>query len=200
MTKIGRWLYILAGVLALGSCTQETPVDFPPLTFVRYQPIYLNVSSIEFVNEYKSPMKSPYVEHLMPYSPEEAMRIWVKDRIRAVGSNKILQVIIKDGSVVASELHKDSSWEDFFTVDLDRRYDAKLDVELRIYGTESALSEASVHVKSDSSMTLSENASAWRQNAMYRQMIGQMMEKVNAELEKNIFTYMGNHINYSQNP
>jgi hypothetical protein len=198
--SIRKWLFIVFGVLAISSCSDESPVDFPPLTFVRYQPIYLNVSSIEFVNEYKSPMKSPYAEHLMPYSPEDGMRIWVKDRIRAVGSEKILQVIIKDASVVATELHKDSSFEDFLTVDQDRKYDAKLDVELRIYGSASALSEANASVKGKRSITMSENASAWRRNAMFRQMIGEMMEGVNAELEKNIFMYMGNHINYSQNP
>ena len=76
---------ILLGALALGSCSDESPVDFPPLSFTRYQPIYLNVSRVEFVNEYKSPLRPPNVEHLMPSSPEDAMRIWVNDRIRAVG-------------------------------------------------------------------------------------------------------------------
>jgi len=200
ITSLRKLLLIALSALALNACSDENTVDFPPLAFVRYQPIYLNVSSIEFINEYKSPMRTPYVEHLMPYSPEDAIRIWVKDRIRAVGSEKMLQVIIKDASVVVSELHKDNSIEDFFTIDQDRRYDTKLEVELRIYGTASALSEANVIVKEKRSMTMSENASAWRRNQLFRQMIGEMMNTVNAELEKNIFMYMGNHINYSQNP
>lgn len=188
-------------LLMLSSCVGDgSPVDFAPLTFVRYQPIYLNVSTIQFVNEYKSPMQPPYVEHLMPYSPEDAMRIWVKDRIRAVGPEKSLQIIIKDASVKATELHKDSSIEDFFTIDQDRRYDAKLEVELRIYGSASALSEANVSVKAARSITMSENASVNRRNAAFREMIASMMENVNAELEKNMYQYMGNYINYSQNP
>ncbi|MFW0776521.1 MAG: hypothetical protein ACN2B6_02230 [Rickettsiales bacterium] len=195
-----KWLLGIFAAFMLTSCSSEHPVDFPPLSFARYQPIYLNVSRIEFVDEYKSPLTSPYVEHLMPYSPAEAMRIWAKERLRAIGPDKVLQIIIKDGSVVATELHKDSSIADFFTIDQDRRYDAKLDVELRIYGHESALSEANVHVKAARSVTLSENASAWRRSAAQRAMIGEMMEGVNAELEKNMFLYMGRHINFSQNP
>jgi hypothetical protein len=173
-------------------------VDFPPLSFKRYQPIYLNVASIEFVDEYKSPMRSPHVEHLMPYSPAEAMRIWVKDRIRTTGSDRVLQVIIKDGRVTASQIHKDSSIEDFFTIDQDRRYEAALDVEMRVYGGQSALSEANVVVKATRAMTMSENASVWRRNYEFRKMIYEMMEAVNAELEKNIHQYMANHVNYTQ--
>lgn len=201
ISTLKKFAIAACAMLMLGSCSHDdSPVDFKPLTFVRYQPIYLNVSTIEFVQEYKSPMKAPYVEHLMPYSPEDALRIWVKDRIRPVGPEKSLQVIIKDASVTATELHKDSSFEDFFTIDQDRRYDAKLEVEMRIYGSASALSEASVSVKAARSVTMSENASVYRRNAIFRQMIAELMETVNAELEKNMYQYMGNYINYSQNP
>lgn len=191
---------LLFCALALSSCGDEGPVDFPPLTFVRYQPIYFNVASIEIVNEYKSPMRSPNVEHLMPYSPEDAMRIWVKDRMRAMGADKVMQIVIKDASVVAVEIHKDNSIEDFFTIDQDRRYDAKLDVEFRIYGNSSALSEANMHLKVQKSITMSENVSQWRRNLLFRQMIGELMENANAELEKNIYTYFPGYVNYSQNP
>jgi hypothetical protein len=203
MPTLPRLRLLLAAIAAftLSSCGYDnSPVDYPPLSFVRYQPIYLNVSSIEYAPEYRSPMRSPNVEHLMPYSPEDALRVWMKDRIRAVGPDKILQVIVKDGSVVASQIHKDNSIEDFFTVDQDRRYDGILDLELRIYGDKSALSEANVQVRVTRSFTMSENASVARRQAAFRQMIGEMMEQVNAELEKNIYQYMGNHINYSYNP
>ncbi len=199
-TTLKRLVLAACAAFGLTSCASESPVDFPPLSFLRYQPIFLNVTSIEFVDEYKSPMRSPYVEHLMPYSPADAMRIWVKDRIRAVGPDKVLQVIIKDGRVTASQIHKDSSIEDFFTVDQDRRYEAALDVEMRIYGSDGAMSEASVVVKATRSITMSENASVWRRNYEFRKMIFEMMEAVNAELEKNIYQYMGGHINYSRMP
>lgn len=195
-----RWLFILLGTLALSGCGDTSPVDFPPLGFTRYHPIYLNVSRVEFVTEYKSPLRPPYVEHLMPYSPEDAMRIWVKDRIRAVGPDKFLQVIIKDASVIATELQKTSGVEQLLSLDTDRRYDATLEVEMRIYGYESALSEANVRAKATRSFILSESAGAWQRSSVFRQMVGELMQGINAELEKNMFQYMGGHINYSQNP
>lgn len=194
---------IAAGIalLFIGACSGDgSPVDFPPLTFTRYEPIFLDVSNIEIVDEYKSPTQPPYVEHLLPYSPAEAMRIWVKDRLRAIGSSKSLQVIIRDGSVKATELHKDNGIEDFFTIDQDYRYDAVLEVELRIYEYGSPLSKANVSTTVRKSITMSENAGAQRRNGIFRKLIADMMDQANAELERNMFLYMGNYISYSQNP
>lgn len=199
-----RWLkpflFSLCSLLALASCSDTGPVDFPPLSFNRYQPMYLNVSSIEVVEEYKSPQRPPYVEHLIPYSPADAMGIWVKDRLRAVGSDKQLQVIIKEGSVVVNQLKNDRSLKDLLTIDQDKRYDAKLEVELRIYGPESAISLASVSAKAHRSVTMSENASLNQRNVVFRNLITDMMDSVNAELEMNMYRYMADYINYSQNP
>lgn len=193
------WLGIMFAALLVSSCQSDSPVDFAPMTFTRYHPIFMDVSSIEIVEEYKSPLRPPYVEHLLPYSPAEAVNIWVRDRLRAIGLEKTMQVIIREGSVKSTLLHKDNSIEDFLTIDQDYKYDTKLEVELRIYGS-GAMSEASVSVKADKSITISENASVYRRNALFRQMIRELMEKVNAELEKNIYMHLSGYINYSQNP
>lgn len=191
---------LLCAALAAAGCQSEGPVESPPLTFKRFQPIYMDVASIVYVDEYQSTFAPPNVEHLMPYSPAEAMRIWVKDRIRAVGGSKTLQVIIKDGSVVEVPLRKDSKTEDLFALNRDKRYDAKLSVEMRVYGDESAISESSVSVSASRSITIPENASASKRDFLYRQMITQLMETVNAELEKNIFQYMANNVSFSHSP
>lgn len=195
-----KLLGIFFATLLLAGCSSDSPVEFPPLTFIRYQPIYMDVASIEFIEEYKSSFAAPHVEHLMPYSPAEAMRIWVKDRLRAVGGDKTLQVIIKDGSVVSVPIKKDSKMQEAIALNRDKRYDAKLSVELRVYGSESALSESNVVVSATRSITISEKASANRRDFLYRQMISELMETTNAELEKNIFLYMSKNISYSQSP
>lgn len=192
-------LCLIVGMGTLAACTKNT-VRFPPLSFTRYHPIYLNVSNIEFVEEYKSPLGAPNVEHLMPYSPFEAIKIWTKDRIRAVGNDKFLQIIIKDGSVKEAPLSTPEGIKGLLTISQDRRYDAILDVELRIYGGNRAMSDANVHVIAKRSITMSEDASAYTRDAEFRRMIADMMMTMNAELEKNMYQHMGSYINYSQNP
>lgn len=187
-------LYIVAAIaLLLTGCGNE-PVEYKPLTFTQYQPIYMAVSSIEIVEEYKSPMHPPYIEHLIPYSPVEALRIWAHDRLRTVGGNKTMQIIIRQGDVTATDLNSGG-----LSLGSNRRYDARLEVELRIYG-QGVISEASAYVNATRSMTLPGNAGDGTRNRAFRKLIADMMEEVNAEMERNLFQYMGNYISFSQSP
>ncbi len=200
-----RTIFILS-ILLLTGCSGggSSPVEYPPLAFKQYQPIYMAVSSIEIIEEYKPPQRPPHVEHLMPYSPAEATRIWVRDRLRTTGSSKTMQVIIHDGSVLATDTTPPSPSTSWLPNTLrpsrsDRRYDAKLEVEMRIYN-QGVLSEASIFITATRSITLPGSASKDTMNAAFRKMISDMMESFNAETEKNMFMYMSNYISYSQSP
>lgn len=192
-------------LLPLAGCTfvgASSPVDYKPLSFKHYQPIYMAVSSIEIVEEYKSPMRPPYVEHLMPYSPAEAIRVWVRDRLRTTGSTRTMQVIVHDGGVMATSLSQSTVGKYTSWLPLsggNRRYDAKLEVEMRVYDR-GVISEASIFATATRSITLPEDSSSGARNAAFRKMIGDMMEAFNAEMEKNMFMYMANYISYSQSP
>jgi hypothetical protein len=144
-------------------------------------------------------MHEPNVEHLLPISPAEGMRTWIKDRIRSVGINNTLQVVIKDASVVGVELPVKDSLTGAFSAGPDKRYDARLEVEMRIY-TSGAMSEASVVVVSTQSNTISKKATVEERKAIFMGMLYQMMEAANAELEKQIFKYFPRYIVYAQTP
>lgn len=198
MPKIFR-LIPLVFAFVLASCQPANEHIPQELTFARYQPIFINVSKIQIIDDYKPPMAAPNVDHLIPYSPSDAMHVWVKDRLRAVGYDKTLQVIIKDGSVILSKLPSKGGVEGFLTDSQDRQYDANLVVELRIYGT-SAMSEASIQITSHQMVTMRERASVQEREAIFRRMIFRLMDGANAQLEKNIQQYFGSYVNYSMNP
>jgi len=196
-----RWSRILVsfGALLIAGCSSPELPNHPPLTFTQYQPIYMAVSSVEFVQDYKSPMKPPYVENLMPYSPAEAMQIWVRDRLKTGGGTKTMKVIVKDGSVKAVQLPTGSGIKGFLTIEQDRRYDARLAVEMRIYGN-SPIAEADIEANANRSVTMSEDASVAERDDVFRKLIADMMADMNAELEKDLYQYMSNYISYSQTP
>ncbi len=183
--------------LLLLACEHPGPPAPGEPSFTRYQPIYLHVGSIDLVEEYQSPMKPPNVEHLIPYSPSDAMHIWIKDRLRAVGAENSLQVIIKDASVISTLLPESGGIGGIITLSHDRRYDARLEVEMRIYAGDDAMSKASIDVVATRSVTINEKASLAERSAIFRKMIFDLMESMNAELEKNMYQYFGNYINYS---
>jgi hypothetical protein len=193
---IFRTLGCILVALALTSCEYIEPSMPAPLNFKRYQPIVLDVGEIQFIEEYKSPMRDPYVEHRLPYSPAEAIRIWVRDRIRASGNEKSLQVLIRDARVVATPLEKSGGIFGSMGLTQDTRYDMSLFVEMRIYGRDTAMSLSSVQASSKRSIVLNDSISLHEREVRFRRMIAEAMEGVNAELEKNIFTYFGENITY----
>lgn len=194
------WLRVIAATFILAACQNAPRIDKQPLSFSQYAPIHMAVSNIEVVNEYQSPMHLPYVEHLIPYSPAEAMEIWTRQRLRAVGLENTLQVIIKNGAVTVTQLPLKEGWREFFTGNPDKRYDGVLEVELRVYGSTGALSLANVTAKVSRSVIINEKASVQERDAIFRKMITDMMTMLNAQLEKTMFMYMSNYISFSHNP
>jgi hypothetical protein len=184
--------------LLLTACIEAAapPRGIPPLNFRQFQPIYFNVKQIDVVEEYRSPMRAPNVEHDMHYTPADVVHIWTRDRLRATDGNKTMQVVIKDASVIEKQLNTETS---MFSDDITRRYDARLDIDIRIYG-DGALSEANVNVVANRSLSIPESMSARAVEVAYYHMLKEMMTLANAELEKNMYKHLGAYINYSVSP
>lgn len=196
MTKLSNFFLTLSVLLVVAGCATPTLPPTLSLNFAQSPVINVNVANIEVVEAYKYPFRAPNVEHLMPYSPADAMAIWVKDRLHAVGSDKLLQITIVDASVIASDLPKTKGVQGLFTVDQDKKYDARLEVEMRIYG-DAALSEADTSVAVTRSITIPENANVNYRKEVYIQLIQDMMKTMNGKLENNMLNYMRNYINIS---
>ena len=63
-------LFIFVLFLPLAGCdTPNLENSLPELTFKHQSVIHLDVESIQIINEFKMPFKSPNVEHLVPVSP-----------------------------------------------------------------------------------------------------------------------------------
>ncbi len=187
-----------SALLLVSACEGNVPAG-PSLNFKRYQPIYMNVATIKVVEDYQSPSRAPNVEHLMPYSPADAVHIWVKDRLRSTAQDKTLHVVIKDASVIDTTPAEPDGFAGVFSIGQTHNYKARLEIEFRIYG-EAALSEASINIVATRDMSMSGSASAATRNLHFREMIFDMMTVVNAELEKNIFEHLGAYVNFSMNP
>ncbi len=131
------WLRSITVALCLGlslaACESPLPaVEYPELRFSHLPVINLDVASIEVIEEFRSPLQPPHVEHDLPMAPARAMKNWAKDRLRAVGKHGIAKFIIKDASVTAEALAKKKGLKAAFTLDQAARYDARLEARLEI--------------------------------------------------------------------
>lgn len=193
-------ILMLLTLLPLSACEETRVVQHPPLSFAQYLPIHMNVAEIEIIERYKPPHELPYVEHLIPYSPTEAVEIWAKQRLRAVGIRGKLEIIITDGPVTVHNLPHEQHWSSLFTGLPDKRYDAKVRVEMRIYMPGRAVSKANVEASAKRSIVVNDSATPLQRSAAHRRMINDLMTILNAQLEVNMFKYMAEHISFSHNP
>lgn len=181
----------------LGACTDGAPaprLDAP--SFAASTPISFTIRDVQVREEYKSPLAPPNVEHFFPATPAESVKQWVAERIRTTGHERTLEVVIKDASVIEVPLPRTEGFKGIFTKDQALRYDASLVVELRMYGPESALAEASTEVRVTRSDTVGEDASPAAREQLFWRMNNELMQALNAELEKNIYQYFGPYLDY----
>lgn len=191
--RISRLIALLP--LALAACAPPAPAHYAPPSFAQLQPFNLDVATVNVVAEYKASVEPPHVEGLFTVTPGEAMRQWIKDRIHGVGSDNTLTIIIKDASVTETNLPPHQG-PGTFTYENGKRYDARLEVEMRIYGGDSAISEASTNAVATRSDTLPANASLADKRALFDRMTSELMNVMNAQLEKNIYTYFNGYLRY----
>jgi len=190
-------ILILAIMLALTGC-QNAPQGFTasPFNFEMNQsaPIRVNVAQIIIIENYKPPMRTPFVEHEFPVIPANAVRKWVSTRLRASGTSGVLEVLIEDASVKEVPLIKTEGIKGLFTNDQDARYDAKLNITFRIFTGTQAISNASADVKISRSRTISEQTTVNERQAIYHQMVSEMMLDFERESNARFASYFAPYV------
>ena len=180
--------------LAAASCrAPPEPPDFPPIRFVDAGPIRLDVGRIAVVEEYRPPLAAPNVEHVFPVQPAAAVAQWARDRLRAVGADGRAELVIRDASVVEVALRKTTGLRGVLTTDQSERYDASIEVELRIIdglnrrrGHATAIAKRSRTVPEDITMTGREKV--WY--AMTRAMMKAIDQALQRQIRKGLAAFV----------
>ncbi len=195
MTALLRGNWLVVAVLLLAACTEPPPpTRFPQLTYAHHGSFALDVSEIEVVDAYQSPLRPPNVEHLMPVTPAAVARQWADDRLRAAGSSGRRAVFtIDNAAVTETTLRRQSGIRGALTVDQSERYDATLAVRLEIFdiagrrvGTVDANAERSRSVPED--ITLAAREKIWFS------ITESLANDLNAELDRAIPQFLGQYL------
>lgn len=194
--NVSRPAVFVALVIAAGLAGCETPVPkpvFPDLTYGHLPPIRLKVARIEVVPAYVSPAKKPNVEHLFPVAPAVAAARWLRDRLQAVGGRGLVRATVLQGGVVEVPLEKTTGLRGVFTVDQSERYDAVLEVRIRIIredGSEAAM----VTSRAERSRTVAEDITPYAREKIWFAMTEAMLNDLNAQLERQIRTHFTGYL------
>jgi len=181
----------LAFGLALAAC--QAPVPAPPITpigFAQYAPIAFDVGQVLVENRYAAPMGPPHVEHLAPTPPEQALRRWVADRLRAAGRDGLLRVVVRDARIVEVPLQTTQGLQGRFRTEQAARFDGRMEVELVGEGPGRRFQGSTVAVV-ERSVTIPEDASPYVRERALNDVVAEMMRDLNYRLETGALSNLG---------
>lgn len=180
---------VTAQLAACSSASVAQQRQAQGFSFQQQGPIMLDVAEIEVVDDYTAPMKEPNVEHLIPMSPADAVRLWAADRLKADGTVGRARVVIRDAAVKEVPLQRTEGVRGWFTKDQSERYEGTLSVEVQVEGPGGYTGFTSVAVAR--STTVPEDVSlAEREKAMLalvQSMAADLDAQLDAAIKSNLF-------------
>jgi len=179
----------LIAMTVLSACetTVSSPV-IPELSFKHLPALKFAVGRIETVENYRSPLRPPNVEHLFPTPISAALRRWSDDRLKAEGGTNVMHVIIEDASVVLEELETNKDLEGLFTTEQAERVDARIQVRIEITD-ENGTVLAFTNTEAVRSRTTPENVSLSERDQIYNDLTMVLMNDFNTSQEQSIRRY-----------
>lgn len=90
----------------------------------------LNVAEVQVISAYAAP---PDAEAAVPFAPKQALELWAKTHVRAVGRRGQARIVIRDASITARRVERrEGRYQDMFRRHPFERYEAVLELELQI--------------------------------------------------------------------
>lgn len=195
-----RFLLLGLGATALAAPLLSACGTPPPaatqaeLRWTHLPPITLAVQDIGVETLYVQPRRDPNVEHLMPLTPEMAIRTWVADRVKTSGVGIYsLRVVIEEGSVIEVPLQTTQGVKGFFTTEPDLRYEAKATVVVQLLNPDGSV-KVQTRQTAWRTKSISEKASLTDRERAWFELIESLMQDLNPALENGIRQYFGDAV------
>lgn len=173
-------LALATPLLAALPAAAQSIVDFSAR-----EPIVLDVASIEVESQYVAPMAAPNIDHELPLTPSDAVRLWASTRLKAGGPQGKARIIIKDASVKEIDLDRTKGIKGWFTKDQSQKYEGKFAVEIVVDGTARGFS-GSVSAAVARSTTVAEDVTLAQREKTMTDLVRDLAGDLDVELDKSI--------------
>lgn len=122
-------LALTTGVL-IGCASEYETFAPPPIDYSDRAPLRLAVESVTVESAYRPLREPPYVDHLLPVSPEAATQALLEQRLQAAGGDNQLIAVILDASVEEEPLETTGGVRGYLTTESAARLVGRLKVRV----------------------------------------------------------------------
>lgn len=176
---------IAALALAATACSTPsmTTDPLPELTFVHRPTIGLNVATLDIDSAYTSPAGPPNVEQRFPVPPEEALKRWARDRLRALGTAGTSRFTVLTAAVTEEPLPKTKGFLGAFAIEPGSRYTVTIEAQLEVNeGGQRAVASARV----SRAQSMDQGASAEERERFWYDLTKSTMDVFDEQMERAI--------------
>jgi hypothetical protein len=183
--RASAFAIMAAMAVTLAGCTSHPAPRLEPLRFEQLGTVAFDAATVQIVDEYRSPMTAPNVEHRAPTPLMEATHRWVAEHFHATGTSGTIQVIIRDARMIETQLPRTEGVAAVFTTDQSQRYDGRL--EIRITG-QSPRTGFSGYVQATAarSATVAEDISLAAREQAWNMMVQTLISDVSVQLDRGL--------------
>ena len=189
--RFGKFSRAIACAALVGACaTLPDGSGPPPISFGEMPPLAFDVGRIEIDDRYRSPAAAPNVEHLLAEPPAAAVRVWVRDRLRAAGGGGALRVVLRRADVVETRLGSAGGLRGLLTTEQTERYDATIDLSLEITDLAGEV-RSRINAEVRRSRTIAEDVSVNERRTIWHELVRALAENMDRTLEERIRAHFG---------
>ena len=160
------------------------------ITFEHKSKIPLNVQSIDMTDAFREGPLTTDIEKELPITPQEALTIWVQERLSAQGADGHMQVQVMQASVEKEEIQVDGGLMGFFKNEQDKKLTARLKVRIT-YASKGRRQQSYVDTEVSRSRTFAEKMSLNDREAAEIELISSLIADFDVRAEESIYKHMG---------
>jgi hypothetical protein len=192
MISSRRDFLMLAGAavpaIALAGCANApTPPRLPPISYASHGRFTLEAERLEIVQEYQAPLAPPNVEHLFAQRPDDTLKRWANERLAVTGrGERFARFVILDARVTETQLPRETGVRATFTNEQAQRYDGRIEVGVELRQLRGNFRDGYATAAATRTRSVAENITLNDREHVWYEMVEQMMNDINAELDRQI--------------
>lgn len=194
---IGTKYFVLAISLLLTACsTPDRPQSFPDVTFEHLRQLQVDAARIDIEQLYKSPLRSPNVEHLSPLSFRKAINTWSARRfVTNVNSPNHILISVKESSITSKALPMNTGISGALKKEQEFEYESVLDMTLQLVSPNGTVL-ADVASRIWQQRTVTEGLSQYEQRMVWLEMVEGAVNELDRQLETRLRQNFSDYIRF----
>lgn len=186
-----RFVFSAAALAGLAGCnTAPPPPAYPALTYGHKGVFRFAAERIEIDTEWSPPLRRPNIDHEVPMTPSETLQRWGKDRLLAAGgAERYVRFVVREASLVETELPRTQGVRGALTTDQAQRYDLVLAAAVEMRQARGGLVEATAEARTSRFRTVAEGISLAARERVWYELLEQGMNDLDAELDRRVRTH-----------